>query len=398
MNISFRDRSIYYRVLILGLLLVGVVILFRLAMVQLTDPRFLFFDDFVEYWSAGKLNLTRGNPYDPEQLTILQLQTGRVENVPIMMWNPPWTLTLVMPFGALPYSVSRVLWLLLNIGIIFLGVDWAWRFYEGPEKYRWVAWLVAFSFGPSLRVLKIGQISPLLLLGVVGFLYFNEHQRSWWAGAALSLITVKPHLVYLVGLAVLCWAIDNRRWSVLLGGGLALSVAMGIAWGINPALVRQYRYALLHYPPEQWATPTLGAVLRALFGPEKVWLQFIPAFMGSIWFVLYWRRHHAAWVWREQLPLIILVSVLTSAYGWVFDHAILLLALLPVALALLRANWKSRPGDKIGLLVVYLIVDGLVLFSSMEQLWYWWLVPFFLGWYLLSQRFLNPQMAHKDVA
>lgn len=299
MNISFPDRPFYYRVLILGLLLVGVIILFHLAMEQLTDPRFLFFDDFVEYWSAGKLNLTRGNPYDPNQLETLQLQTGRVENVPIMMWNPPWTLTLVMPFGAFPYPMSRVLWLLLNIGIIFWGADWAWRFYGGSEKYRWVAWLVAFSFGSSLHVLKAGQIAPLLLLGIMGFLYFNEHQRGWWAGAALFLITVKPHLAYLVGLAVLCWAIDNRRWSVLLGGGLTLSVAMGIAWGINSALVSQYRYALAHYPPEQWATPTLGAVLRVLFGLEKFWLQFIPTFLGSIWFVFYWRRHHATWIWRE---------------------------------------------------------------------------------------------------
>jgi len=379
--------------LLLALLVLGV-----LAREQFLDPRLLYFDNFVEYWAAGKLNLTGGNPYDPVQIKAMEMQTGRLEGAPLMMWNPPWTLTLVMPFGVFPYSVSRVLWLLLNIGIIFLGADWAWRFYEGPEKYCWVAWLVALSFGPSLRVLKIGQISPLLLLGIVGFLYFNEHQHGLWAGAAFFLIMVKPHLLYLVGLAVLFWAIDRRRWVVLLGSGLALFVTMGIAWGVNPALVNQYCYALAHYPPEQWATPTLGAVLRALFGPERVWLQFIPAFLGSIWFVCYWRRHHATWVWREQLPLIILVSVPTSAYGWTFDHAISLLALLPVALALLQADWKSQPGYKIGLLVVYLIVDGLVLFSSFEQLWYWWLAPFFLGWYLLAQRFLKPQVEHKEAA
>ena len=60
-----------------------------------------------------------------------------------------------------------------------------------------------------------------------------------------------------------------------------------------------------------------------------------------------------------------------------------------------RAAWSWR---KMRLLVSYLIVDGIVMFSSFDQLWYWWLAPFFLGWYLLAQRLLKPQVEYKEAA
>jgi hypothetical protein len=42
-------------------------------------------------------------------------------------------------------------------------------------------------------------------------------------------------------------------------------------------------------------------------------------FFGVGWFLLYWRRYQSNWVWAEQLPLIILVSVTTGSFAWSFD-------------------------------------------------------------------------------
>jgi len=382
------DRSSSYQALLGMLVLLGLIVLIRFASAVFSRPEILSQDDFVEYWSAGELALQRGNPYDPSQIEALQREIGRTEGVPIMMWNPPWTLALVMPFSLVPYPVSRPLWFLVAVVMIFLCADWLWRYYGGSGRFRWVSWLVAFTFGPSLHAINAGQISPFLLLGVVGCLFFVQRKRYWWAGSVLTLASVKPHLVYLVGAAVLCWAVDRRRWAVLLGGGSVLLAAMGIALGVNPALLHQYHYAATHYPPEQWATPTLGAVLRMQFGVELFWLQFVPSILGGIWFAGYWRRHRREWDWREQLPLIVLVSISTSAYGWTFDYPIALLGLLPVAAALSHGGWRADPVPTIGLLSVYLAFDVLALFSSMDQSWYWWVAPFLLGWYLLAQRFI----------
>jgi len=382
------ESNVLYHILLVGLLIAGLGVLIPLTSDVFTHPEFLRLDDFVEYWSAGKLTLQRGNPYDPSQMEALQREIGRTQDVPIMMWNPPWTLALVMPFSLLPYQMSRTLWFLAAVSAIFLCADWLWRFYGGSERFRWVSWLVAFTFGPPLHAFKAGQISPFLLLGVVGCLFFIQRKRYGWAGVVLVLASIKPHLVYLIGLAVLCWAIDRRRWAVLICGGFVLLLAMGITLGVNPALLGQYQYAATHYPPEQWATATLGAVLRILFGVELFWLQFIPSILGGVWFAGYWWRHRVTWEWREQMPLIALVSISTSAYGWTFDYTIALLGLLPIAVALSHGGWRVNLAPRIGLLSAYLASDVLALFSSMDQIWLWWMSPFLLCWYLLAQRFI----------
>ncbi len=384
MPASFRESRLY-RFIIFLLLIISAVLLFWLAMERLSDPRLLSVDDYVEYWSAGQLNLVGGNPYDPAQLTPIQLQTGRLVGIPVMMWNPPWTLTLVMPLSWLPYPIARVLWLLLHLVIFFLCLTGAWSFYGGDPNYKWVAWLVGFSFSPFLHVLAAGQIGPLLLLAVVGFLYFKEQRRDWLAGASLVLLTVKPHVLYLFLLAVLLWTIDRRRWAVLLGGSIAFLLLLGTAWGINPQLLEQYYYATTHYPPEQWATPTLGAVLRMLLGVEHFWLQFVPSLLGAVWLLFYWRRYRESWCWAEHLPVITLVSTMTAAYGWTFDHTASVLALLPIAVLMLKSDWQRQRLSKIAVLLVYLVIDAVAIFSSMEQSWYWWMAPVMLGWYLAAR-------------
>lgn len=376
-------RGRIYGLVTLMFLLGSLIILIWLAVRVLMSPTLLCLDDFVEYWSAARLNLKGGNPYDPDQMETLQRQIGRVEQVPIMMWNPPWTLALAMPISLFPYPASRLIWFLLSIAAIVWCTDSLWITYGGASHQRWWAWLVALTFGPSLHVLKAGQVSPFLFLGIVGFLHLISYGREWWAGATLALASLKPHLVYLVGLAVLFWAVENRRWRVLLGGAAAIALAVGVTWAINPALLSQYIFALTHYPPEQWATPTLGGVLRLLLGVDKFWLQFVPSVVGGVWFALYWWRHRSGWDWLQRLPLVVLVSVLTAAYGWTFDCTILLVAVLPAAVTLSRNSWQTSPIARAGLLGSYTVVNGWALFSSMDQIWYWWMVPFFLVWYLL---------------
>lgn len=386
MSLGFRKSPVYHLV-IWGLFLVGVLVLGKLALTTLADPAFISLDDYVEYWSASRLNMLQGNPYDPDQLTALQITAGRTENLPIMMWNPPWTLALLMPLSWLPYPPSRVLWLVLNVSILFVCVNWCWRHYGGESNRAWVAWAVAFTFGPPLHLLKAGQITMLLLLGVVGFLYFSERKQWWMAGAAAALITIKPHLLYLFGLALVVWAVDRRNWALI--GGFALSVigALGVAWIVNPNLIQQYVYAVTTYPPEQWATPTLGAVLRLLFGVEKFWLQFVPSALGALWFLWYWWHRRFTWNWSEQLPFLILISVMTAAYGWTFDYVVALVAIIQASVWLV--NNSSWSWLKVGLLIVYVGVDLVTFFSSEDQIRFWWMSLWLLGSYLIAARLSN---------
>ena len=202
--------------------------------------------------------------------------SGRPGRRRLLMWNPPWTLPLVLPFGLLPPHLARVLWLLLSFAAVLAAADAAWIDYGGPPGKRGIAWLLAFSFMPTFLTLYLGQIAAALLAGAVLFLRFQRREHDFRAGAATLLLAVKPHLFLFFWLALLLWAVDRRRWA--RAGGRRPRGRGGDGGGAccsDPALLLdQYRQVLTATPPVQYRSPTLGTVLRRLFDEEP---QFRPA-------------------------------------------------------------------------------------------------------------------------
>jgi hypothetical protein len=342
--------------------------------------------DYVEYWAGGKLNATGGNPYSSEQLLAVQREVGWTGVEPIMMWNPPWTLTVVMPLGLLPYPLSRLIWLLLSLAIVIGCSDWAWRFYGGPGTQRWIAWLVAGSFVPTLVVLKMGQVAPLILLGVAGFLHFERRGPGWCCGALAMLAAVKPHLIYLFWAALLLWILERRRWSVLIGAAFAGLLATAIPLLLNPDVIAQYRQAIHDEPPTVWVTSTVGALLRLWFGAEHAWLQFVPTMAGLAWFLPYWVKHRRTWDWAEQMPLLLAVSFATASFGWLGDQVVLLLVVIRGACWVLGSR---RPVLGVVAISTYLGLNALAMligYLPVHQLYYVWTAPAALAGYLLLRR------------
>jgi hypothetical protein len=376
-------------ILLCSLVVLAAVIIWQVAHL-LENPAILQPDDFVEYWAAGRLNAAGENPYDPSKLLPLQQFAGRDTDEAIMMWNPPWTLTFVMPFGLLDARVSQLLWLALGLASILFCADWTWRYYCGSPTQRWMGWALVLTFLPTLFVLQSGQIGPILLLGVVGFLHFESRDRYWFAGAATVLIAIKPHLAYLFWAALLLWSLDRRRWSVLLGGGIGGLTATLIALACNPAVIAQYREAMGHHPPEQWISPTPGAFLRLLFGEEKFWLQFLPTLAGLVWFVPYWIKNRKTWDWAQQMPLLMLVSYVTASYGaWPFDLVVLLLPIVQVAVLVQTADRRALVALALG---AYLLINGLALTMNLLRLtsmWFVWMAPALLATYVIIRALGN---------
>src|SRR5262245_33102016 len=151
-------------------------------------------DDFVEYWSASRLLLAGKNPYSTEELRVLQRPLTGSET-PLIMWNPPWALSVLLPFGLLDYSASRWLWLILNLGLLLLSARWLWNRYVQWERTPWLATgttlLLAVTFLPGPVVLALGQIGTVMLAGIVGFLSLIRRQEYFKAGATTLLIALK---------------------------------------------------------------------------------------------------------------------------------------------------------------------------------------------------------------
>jgi len=387
---SLREKPIYK--LMIWMVFAGCLILFIGQFMQAaTAPRWINYDDFVEYWAAGRLNITGGDPYDPAQLLPLEQSAGRYEGVPVIMWNPPWTLALIMPFSLLGYVFSRAAWFILNFIVVLWCASLSWSLYGGSLKTRWIGWLAAFSFAPVLLALKTGQSGALFYLAVVGFLYFSRKEKDWLAGVFLSLLAIKPHVLYLFGLAALIWSIDRRRWRIPLAGGAAVILATAIAWAVNPQVVGQYLFALTNYPPEDWATSTLGGFSRWVLGTEKVWLQFLPAFCGAAWFTFHWWRQRKAWDWLAQAPLLILVSFATMAYGWPSDQIASLVAIFQIVILILLS-----PKGLFAYLIIgiYVLIDAYLLAFEGNVFWLWWLAAALLIFYLAARWLVQ----HRTVA
>jgi hypothetical protein len=336
-------------------------------------------DDFVEYWAAGRLNAQGKNPYDPENLLTLEREAGRDTDEAVMMWNPPWTLTLAMPFGILDARVAQLLWLLCGFALMAASADLLWRTFDGPPSRRWIAWLLAFTFMPTFFVLGAGQIGAWVLAGIVLFLV--SLQRGWpmLAGASTVLVAIKPHLAYLFWIVLIISGL-RRDYRVLLGGVIAGLIATLIPMLFNPQVLQQYVQELSQRPPAQWKSPTLGTFIRKIEGPDQFFQQFIPPLLGLIWLAWYaWRSRNRKWNWNDQTPILLLVSFVTAAYGaWPFDLVILLPAVIHVAAGIAR---QPHPQSIAMGVAAWLLINVGALTMNLLKIdseWFIWIAPVML--------------------
>ena len=345
--------------------------------------------DFIEYWAAGRLLLRGGNPFSPGELADVQATVAARVAAPLIMWNPPWALSFILPFGAIGFTVSQFLWLLLNLFLILWSAQHLWRMYANTAAQAYTPWLVVLSFIPASFALMLGQITPLILFGSTAFLYWERKQKRLAAGACAVLISIKPQLCYLFWPTLLLWIWHEQQWRILFGMLVAAATVAVIPVAFNPEIYSAYFNLYTAQgvtTPFDWAAPTLGNALRAWLSPNRSALQFAPIAVGLAWFAWYWRRHKVAWNWTEHLPMLLLVSVSTSAYAWTFDQIVLLPALMQSAVWIARAPLTRNVW---GLAVLYGAVNAVYLTGKVfvsNDFWYFWMAPFFLLLYTILQK------------
>ena len=388
MSTTYIKSRIYYRVILWILLIVSIFVLVRLSP-NLFKPEFLPSDDFFHFWGGGNQNIQGKNPFDPEKIALLKLEEGSISsltNPTSVMLNPPWAITFLMPFGLISYRISRLIWLIFSSVLLLTSSLILWRIYSGNPKLRWLAIITVFIFAPTISVLEKGQLTPLVLMGITGFLYFSIYQRNdWLAGILLSIASIKPQLALIFWIALLFWVIKHRRWVIIISLLITILSATLVAMIFNPPLIQQYIEMLQIYPVAGWASPTIGAYLRLFWlGTDKFWLQFLPSLFAGLWFIYYWYKHHETWNWVDQLPILLLVSQLTSPYSWTYDLVVLIPALIPAAFWII-ADWKNW--STILLVVFYLAINvlDLILHMRLSEFWFIWMAPALFIWFLVAR-------------
>jgi hypothetical protein len=343
-------------------------------------------DDFVEYWSASRLLILGRNPYSPEELFALQRGAGSTADVPLMMWNPPWTLTFTLAFGVLNYPLARLLWLVLNLLFWVFCIEWGWRWAGIDEKLRWWYRIVAYSFLPGIVVIFLGQISLLILAGIAAFLGLERRHLYWQAGVVSVLLGFKPQLLYLFWISFFLTALSQKKKSMIGGAMCGFLAACILPVVFRPAVFFEYgqsvfTHAILHFP-----TPTLGSCLRLAFGWQNRWLAYFPMAGGLLWLMFYWRKYQENWNWSEHLPVILLISLLTTAYAWMFDQIVLLPALAVMVGTVIRSG-SSRLAviAGFGFWAVNIIGAGMILLRSHPVAYFWTTPAWLIGYLALSR-------------
>lgn len=331
--------------------IIGIVGYLQVRML-LDDSRILKPYDFVEYWCAGRLFLDGQNPYEPDLLQPMQRALDDRIIKAVMMWNPPWALPLTLPFAALPWRLGQLLWLAVQLAAVLLSVDWLWRLYGGSPRYRWVSWLLGLMFAPTYFLLFVGQISGLLLLGIAGFLHFWRKDRPILAGGMAVLTALKPHHLALFALVLLLEALHDRRTRrVILTGAAILVVCSLLPLLWITEVWQQYREAL-HRPTsatfesmEDFEHDTIGYWLRQRVPGQPFVAMFMPLGVAVIAVVICWYRQRHSWNWQENLPWLIIVSMLVTPYGaWAFDMVLLLVPLIYLAVLIEQRRISWKPG------------------------------------------------------
>jgi hypothetical protein len=370
-----------------GLMLAGTLLVLAtgLAIANLHWP----FEDFVEYWAAGRLNAAGDNPYDPALMLQQQTRIGWTESSPVMMYNPPWTLALAMPMGAVEFRLARSIWLPLQLFLTLWCVSRLWILYGGAAERTTRAWYLALLWSPTLIALRFGQLSPVILLGLVGFLWSVEHRRDFAAGAFLALTAVKPQLVALVWVPFVLWVLADRKWKALSGAATCLIASIIVAISTNPRVFAQYFDLMASSPPTlSFESPNIATVLRVMSRTEGSWPQYVPTLLGALVVSVMWYRRREAWDWRRHMPGLVLLSCLLTSYGgWAFDLVVLLLPIVALAAILARI-----PRQSLALAggAVFLLVSSLAFAmhaARAPQASFVWMTPAVgMTWWALQRR------------
>ncbi len=346
--------------------------------------------DFIQYWSAFKAVMDGGNPYDPEVLRGVQLLVGHdgaVAVLPIMMWTPPWILVVLSPILWAGFSTAALLWICCNIAMVGASGLLVWGLHAQRQMPMYALALSAAWFFPWWEALVWGQISILLLLGIAGTYWAWERGHDAWAGVFLALLTLKPHLFYLVFVFLGWLIIRDGRYRIIWYAGIAwCALAFGVV-AMRPSLLLEWLQVIVHRDEGlaavdvlEWKSANLPTLLRsaaqALTGSvpfwPMVWVPLIATLGLMVWLAKSAQRLS---VQRHLVPILAL-SLFTSPYGWKFDHSALMIGqvLLIGAVVNGRGSPAGRRATVIGLIFVQ-VVGVAQAFTAYESQFYYLWVP-----------------------
>jgi hypothetical protein len=240
--------------------------------------------DFVCYWAAGKLVAAGQSPYDEALETRIQHECGWDKATDglglydfLPFYYPPWfaaACALLIPLG---YQGAKIAWFALNLELLLLSG----YLLRGavPGVPRSVPPVAVPVFILSIISLFVGQTSIPVLFFVALAWRLLAGGSDRLAGTALACLTTKPQVAAVLVLALLLWTARRRRWGVVQGFAVTLTVLALAGAMIVPAWPIEMLRASERTPPPTFYFPWIGTtwylILRTIgLQSWRLWLAY----------------------------------------------------------------------------------------------------------------------------
>jgi hypothetical protein len=329
-------------------------------------------EDYVVYYSAGRL-VREGQGhllYDVPTVADAEVRSmGRsVGGTGVLAYfNPPFVAAAFAPLSALPIEWATIV---IGVGCTGLAVASAFALQRllGLEDrlQRLLFWLWFLSLHSVAWGVLHGQLSFLLLLGWLSFIFFQMKGRESLSGASLALLLIKPQMAVLP-LLLMLW---KRRWRTLASfAAIAWCLAMVSISVSGPSAIVEYPRFLMESTgwDGKW-----GVTPQGMFGWSGLAARFLEngsaghlaltLTLGGLTLLLGLLCFKGAWEPREprfllQCAGLLTASLLMNPHLYMQDLSLMALAVV------LGIAYGLRTGQALRLWL------GLALLTWVAQLW-----------------------------
>ncbi len=265
------------------------------------------------------------------------LKTGTDD--PIMAWNPPSLFVFLLPLSWLPFDTARVVLLIINLIIISAATLMLSHLYLPNTNGRFITTclIFAFVFPPVVAGIFMGQVTFFVFLGLVSCVVLIKRGQWFWAGAALILVTIKPHLVILSVIYLLIYMAQKRQFQGWLGLLLAGIFCMLVLFVFRPAWIGDL-IGEMAIAPVHSSTPTIGGLLIHLQISEAA-RSLILLFLPLPFLLL---KYGTSIKLETVIAILTLITVPATFFGWSFDQTILLIPIVQVFAWMELSKSKTR--------------------------------------------------------
>lgn len=281
--------------------------------------------DFLAFWGAGHVTVA-GDPAAAYDLAVQErVQTGPAAGIEaegfFAFVNPPPFLFATAPFGALPFPLAWIAWVVGGYAL------WAFAAIRAFPKL----WPIVLVFPGALIAAghaQTGLVTGALLVGAVATL----DRRPIMSGALVGALIVKPHLALLLPF----WLAAGGRWKAFAAAGASVIALLLASWAAFGTATMQA------YTTSWAASAHIMAVgdeafhlrLATIYGQLRLIMPANPALainggvaLGMVWLVVRsWRAFGNDPLATGALALA--ATALASPYLFNYDLPFLILPLL----------------------------------------------------------------------